>query len=247
MERSVDVPIEGGLRIVGVWNGQSEAQWSDKLIIQLHGLTGWKDTHIHQATKNVFVAAGYDVYRFDFYDGTGYQRSLRHSTLTTHVADTQAVVNYWRPQYKKIYLTGHSIGGLVLMMANIEGIRAMSLWDACYDFKRQFDMYGLPFSAGEQCYIAHWTTEQLIGKAFIDECMLHDAARCNALAAHVKTPTQVVMAEHGNMAEFFPENFDAALGGEKERVVVAGAGHTFTQEGTAEKLATETLQWFNKF
>lgn len=78
---------------------------SDKVLVIVHGLTGHRDEYHIKGAADFFAPKGYDVIRFNLYDGPNGRR-LRDTTLQTYAADLNLVLNAKTQNYKKLFIAG---------------------------------------------------------------------------------------------------------------------------------------------
>jgi pimeloyl-ACP methyl ester carboxylesterase len=216
---------------------------SDRVIVIAHGLTGHANEAIHQTARRYFNAHGFDVVRMSFYCAEENARTLFDCTLDIHAQDMNTVVRHITPQYKKIYVIGHSYGGLTILFANPD-VTAVSLWDS--SFVPSFWASDAKYIPELDCYKIGWGTENLIGKAMYEEGINLGEQDAVALANALRPPAQVILA-----AESF-ENVNRhllfqSLKVKKEEHDIVGADHCFNNGDTVFALLDKTTTWFNGF
>jgi len=242
MDQQFSLPTSDGKIIYGVFN-QAGAVRSSRLLILSHGLTGRVREFIHVMTKRAFIAAGYDVVRFSYYSGEPKARSLRECTLSIHAKDLNIVVSHFRASYPKIFIAGHSYGGLTTLLANPDA-NAVSFWDATWTPGWYKEVIKVPEL---NCFAFNHGQENLIGRAMFEEAEYFSANPAYKEAQKFRAPAQVVLADgdekHGRNRE---ELFNA-LGGIKELKMVKNADHQFTNEDSVEQLIGHSLAWFEAF
>ena len=239
-ERTYDIPADDGKKIFLIRNAAGDAP-SPRAVILAHGLTGNPSEHLHMVARDVLNAQGYDVYRMAFYwDGPDY-RSLKDCTLALHAADLNRVVAHVRETHDKVFVCGHSYGGLTTLIANPDA-DAVSFWDASYKPWQEFVREAAKPVPELDCYALDWNCYYLISKAFVEEAESLDA-KAPALAKAFRPPAQVVMAQanRDNASALYDD-----LACEKHKTEIE-ADHCFIQADTAFTLAQKTAAWFDKF
>ncbi len=99
------------------------------LVIQLHGFTGTKDRPHNLLAASAMRDAGFATLRFDLYGHGESGGEFRRHTLYRWISNTMAVIDCVREMgYGKVYLAGHSQGGLVAaLVAGMEPDRISGL------------------------------------------------------------------------------------------------------------------------
>ena len=116
-----------GKKVFGIFNAAASGKVADKIVVIAHGLTGSPQDAMHQSARKYFNERGYDVARIAFYNSDPDGRLLRDCTLQLHADDLNAVVDRFSGQYKKLFVAGHSYGGLSTLFANPDAT-AISFW-----------------------------------------------------------------------------------------------------------------------
>lgn len=113
-ERVIDVPISDGK----VASCHLMGQISGRLIVLAHGLASSSDRTLSFSLAAALRHSGYSILRINFYGAKPHHRDLADSTIHTHTADLDAVVN-WAGQQgaQHISVIGHSFGGLAILMS----------------------------------------------------------------------------------------------------------------------------------
>lgn len=240
MDEPFSVEAHDGKRIYGLFD-QAAAARSDRVLILSHGITGRIREFIHVMSRRAFNAAGYDVVRFSYYDAPGDARKLRECTLDIQSRDLNSVVEAFRTRYKKIFVAGHSYGGLTAVLANPR-VTAISLWDSSWKPAWPEEVTPIPEL---DCFAFGSGQENIVGRAMLDEALAYVKQPPFEAARDLQAPTQVVLADSSDdLAPSRREIFDA-LGCRKELQVVAGADHQFTVGDSAERLIAVAKSWFD--
>lgn len=221
-----------------------------KLVVHIHGMTHSMNHMLEVMAADFFPNCGYDHYRMSLYERVGDSRTLASSTLTTHVSDVRAVLDYFSGQYDSIFLSAHSLGGLVAMIVNPQDIAAMSLWDPSTDVSHFWTTRAYLTHMPERSqYQLNYGNVFVIGEDMVDEIKAYPDARCLDLAKQITTPTQMIIPEATIFAaspHASPENYRHAFAGDFELTHIKGASHTFSNEGNPHELFQHARQWFDK-
>ncbi len=241
-EKNFTLATADGFIIHGILN-QGDTP-SDKALVLSHGLTGFPQEHLHQSARRHFVAAGYDVIRFYYYCELEKARHFSNCTLALHANDLNTVVNHFRPAYKKLYVAGHSYGGLTALMAN-PTVDAISFWDSSFLPYDSFWKSEAVFIPALDCYKMNWGWDILVGKAMLEEARDLTLDRVAGFALNLKAPGQVILAASSatnNKSQLFD-----ALKDPKDFHIVPGSSHTFPELDVVDDLLATTTRWLARF
>lgn len=97
-------------QLVGVLSGNN----NDSLVILCHGYTGSKEANGIKHIANSLQSSGVSTFRFDF-SGSGESGGSKQMSIKKQANDLKAVIEYFS-NYRKIYLLGHSLGVLPVVM-----------------------------------------------------------------------------------------------------------------------------------
>lgn len=209
------------------------------VVIFVHGLTGHMDEHLFFNGARYFYQQGISSFRFNLYGAEDDERNLTDCTLQTHAHDLNIVINYLQTQkVKKLFAIGHSYGGPTILLANHNKFDAIVFWDASYNYRLD-DSKELPKT---KLRYLDWGVWPLIGDAMYKEAQTFDQKK---LFNDFNTPIKVITAGK-SYYEDRKKNYDYAKE-PKAYYQVKDAGHTFTEEGKADELYKESLEWINKY
>lgn len=239
-EEPFSLPTPDGKTIYGVLTHAEKT--TDKVFIIAHCLTGSIDIPHQLSARDLFIKKGYNVVRFNFYGPEENARTMHDTTLQIHADDLNLVCNHFRPTYKKLYISGHSYGGLALLIANPKA-NAISFWDSTYI---PFDLHWSRYTKVEgTSYYASGEHPPYFGEAMYLEAKALTRDKVHAYTKRIKTPSHVVLA--GDNTENDPRNeLFTTLTCEKELNDVKGADHFFSTNNTVDTLLQTTLAWFDK-
>jgi len=212
------------------------------LIIFVHGLTGFKNEHQFFNGAKFFAAHGFNVFRFDLYSGEKGGRWLRDTSISIHTKDLDAVVKSFKKKFKKIFVIGHSLGGLTILNSDLANVDGVVLWDSSTNNWPKFKNF-FKFKKNLKGFLMNWGMEYVIGKKMYDELMLISAPK--ELIAKINKPIKIIVAGNGGLKKAGAEYFRYAKP-PKEFAIIAGAGHTFDEEGVEEKLFQSTFDFLKR-
>lgn len=247
MEEEIKIPIENKQSfssnkkyIYGILRGSLDKP----LVIFVHGFTGYKNEHQFFNAARFSQKVGFSTFRFDLYSWKKDARKLEDCTLSLHAQDLDVVVEYFRNKgVKKIFVVGHSFGGVSVLLSKKKGFDAVVLWDSSGDkdvklkakYVKELDKYyyqddsAYGFTISKQMYEEN--NNKLIPSKLIKEM-------------HI--PIKVIVAGAGIMIDegkklFLNANEPKAI------AVVPNATHCFDEDGAEENLFQETYNWLREF
>ncbi|MDB5491090.1 MAG: hypothetical protein JWO78_939 [Micavibrio sp.] len=94
------------------------------------------------------------------------------------------------------------------------------------------------------CYTIGWGSDNLIGKAMVEEAKEITEAKAEGLARALKCPGQVILAENSDISR---KSLFNSLKDPKEFHVIAGADHCFNRGDVVNNLLDRTYMWFERF
>lgn len=244
MEKELRLKTKDGHIVYGVLN--STKNRSKKLVIFVHGLTGHPNQHTFYNAAKFFPKKGFSTFRFDLYSGEKRGRLLTHTSIKQHAEDLNLVIEYFRKKYKKLFLVGHSLGGVTILQADYNKSDGIVLWDS--SVKKKYHLVGIDdtirYNKALGKYILKWREEYLISKAMNRE--MTRLPEPKDLVAAVKVPIKIIVAGKGILVRGGREYYKHASE-PKDFALIKNAGHSFNEEGAEEQLFSETLAWVKKF
>lgn len=245
-EQVLNVTAPDGKKIF-VYCNRADDTPSKKAIVIAHGLGGSPNGYMHLIARNYFNALGYDVYRMAFYWDEPEFRILHECTLAIHGQDLNTVIEYVRNGHEKLYVCGHSYGGLTLVFANPH-VDALSFWDPSYQPWDGFLSQSVKLSDDKKSYLLCWEYLITIGHGMIDEAKVFTRDAAQKMTSKISVPSQVVIARKSGLKQNHETQmlFDD-LTCVKEIFTVGGAGHTFVEGQVVFELLEKTHLWFERF
>lgn len=237
MEKKVKIDTDDGHIIYGTLN--CPAQATDKLVIFVHGITGSQKEHQYYDAARFFPKNGYATFRFNLYSREEKGRVLSDISIRTQSSDLSTVVAHFGKQYGQIFLVGHSLGGPTVMGADQEPIKAIVLWDPSLtpDTTPGKSFYRYDGTLGK--YIIKWQLEYLVSPELIEEWK-----NASGMVHNLIKPTRIIFAG-GYSIKGTWESIISRIPAQHDDVTIEGAGHSFDEEGTQEKLYVATLEWLD--
>lgn len=243
-EETLALPTPDGKTIYVLLNSAGDTPAGQAVVIA-HGLTGYPNEATYYVASRYFMARGYDVYRPFFYGVPADARKLVDCTAQIHAADLAQTCAFARGLHQRLYVVGHSYGGLALLLANPDA-DAFAFWDSSFDPYESFWKTDLERVPGTPFYQLNWGTSNLIGPAMIAEAKALHPGRAAAFAKKIQTPSLVALAAEC-IERQAPRALFEALTCEKELAEIANADHNFSRDDTIQTLCEKTESWFQRF
>lgn len=240
-EEFLDIPTSDNKKIQCVYSANND-QPSQKAVLLAHGLTGHLNEHIHFVARDYFLNQGYDVYRMSFYAEAHQYRLLTECTLEIQASDMNTALECIKPKHDKIFICGHSYGGMTILFANPD-VTANAFWDSSYmpwsEFWNTDEVKQTP--DGDN-YQVNWIgITQILSKNMFEEAKNLSKEDSKNLAQAIKAPSIVFNADLPNTKILYED-----LTVEKAYSKIE-ADHCFTTGESALELMKQTHSWFEKF
>ena len=236
MEKQIKIPIENKKFIYGVLRGSLDKP----LVIFVHGFTGDRNEHQFFNGARFFNRHGFSSFRFNLYDWKKDARKLEECTLSLHGQDLDTVVEHFRKEgVKKIFVIGHSFGGLTGLLSKKKDFDAAVLWDPSDDqtsvikarYVKELDKYYVTYDSSYGFTISKEMYEE------------NKKLRPSELIKKIHVPIEIIVAGSGILVEG-GKKYSQTANEPKALAIIPGATHCFDEDGTEEKLFEETLKWF---
>lgn len=240
-EKEIKIKTKDGKTIYGILRGSLKRP----IVVIVHGLSGNMNEAMHYNAARYFDVHGFSSFRFNLYAWEKDARKLHECTLKTHGQDIDAVVNYLkRLGAKKLFAAGHSYGWLSIVHANPKNFIALSSWDGSRLPANHFK--NLPKLNKPKGRILDEGYLIIMGEKMAAYASESDTTK---LIKNFIQPIQFVTTPEppatGNLAE--AKRLYKIMPNKKELLIVKGATHNFTEDGTQEQLYKATANWFKKF
>lgn len=241
-EKSLKIKLSDRFSIYGNYAERLDAP----LFIVVHGLLGNMDEEFYRASVLWFAEHGFSTFRFNLYGSKKDARQLMNCTLKIHASDLDAVIRYFRNKgIKKIFVAGHSFGGLTILSSQKQDFDAAVLWDPSYKIsftKKNNELSNGKYIKNIKGYLMRWGINVIIGKAMADEI---DLLSWDLLAKNFKVPTKIVLAGNGALKN--AKNYYKNLISAKSLTIISGATHYFDNlPKMQENVFRISKEWFIK-
>lgn len=215
-----------------------------------HGFTGTKvEPHrIFVKMARALCQMGIAVVRFDFRGSGDSEGDFADMTVSREIVDAKRILDFLQEQASvdpnRLGVLGLSMGGAVA--ASVAGqdtrVKSLALWAAVADFslfRAQIDMVE---QARKQGYVD--LGGNVLNWAFYEDALTQDPLKW---AASYKGPALVV---HGDGDPTVPVDhadlYYGAIPGEKEKLIIPKADHTFNSHDWETAVIEKTATWFQK-
>lgn len=238
MEEEIIIKSHDGSNIYGTLLSPNTE--TNNLVIFVHGFLEDRNHHMFFNAAKFFKIKGFASFRFDLYSSEEGGRIFTDCSISTHLEDLRSVYNNFKTKFDKIFLVGHSLGGIVVLESGIKA-SAITLWDSSYKSSGLSSSYKYNDSLG--AYILEWGLVYVVGKKMYEEKLVYPSPE--SMISKVFSPIKIICAGNSNLVEGGKDYYRIAKE-PKAFAVIEGAGHFFHEEGTEEKLLQETYDWFAK-
>lgn len=213
-----------------------QSKW---LILFVHGLTSSQDEPIFREAEGFFNENQYSTFRFNFYGNLEGERKLTDITLQDHISDVNNIIHFLSLQgFSKIFLVGHSYGGIVNLYVKHDRISGILMWDSSIWGEGLLnDVY---LDEHWKYYIDRWNGH----KYYINDQLYHDFEIPSEVYLQkikvISLPIKIMAAEYG-LVQAAKKYYEAAQD-PKELSLVKCADHRFL-EHWMDSLLQESLNW----
>ncbi|MBI2278665.1 MAG: alpha/beta fold hydrolase [Candidatus Brennerbacteria bacterium] len=243
MEKNLKIKLSKEFSLYGKFSGS----FNQPLFIIAHGFSGNMDEEFYRLATYWFGKHGFSTFRFNFYGHQKDARQLMNCTLKTHSTDFDTIVRYFRKRgVRKVFVVGHSFGGLVIFCSRNQDFDGAVLWDPSYKISFTKTMFGFPggkYIKEINGYLMKWGVNLIIGKVMAKEI---DSLQWDSIAKNFKVPFKIILAGKGALKGTKKYLNNAKV--EKDLMIVEGATHYFNdRDGMQEKVFKSSEEWFRKF
>jgi pimeloyl-ACP methyl ester carboxylesterase len=161
--------------------------------------------------------------------------------ISTHAEDLNAVMKFFRKKFRKIFVAGHSLGGLTILLSNADLADGIVFWDS--SSKPRGRLGDFNYDKKLKKYVIRWGTECLMSKRMFTEWKNFPSPK--KAIAKINRPVKVIVSGRGILQKAGREYYRFAKK-PKGFSIIKGASHNFDEEGVAEKLFLETLDFIKK-
>jgi len=222
-------------------------------VVFFHGFTGDRmESHwIFVKCSRALAEAGIASLRFDFYGSGESEGEFSEVTLHSELADATAAVEFFRRQKGidpgRLGLVGLSLGGAIAAtIASASRAQALVLWSALARPKELRELGEAAAKPADGLDGGHEYGAHLVSPHFLASADNVDPLE--AIAGY-RGPTLII---HPEKDEFLPlshhEDFYRTAGASiKEKLIIAGADHTFTSVAWEREVISRTVDWFGQY
>ena len=214
----------------------NSSEKSDKLIIFVHGLTGNQTEQHYNNAPRFFNDKGFDTFRFDLYSPRTSARKTTEVSLKEHIEDLRQVIEHFGALYSQINVISHSLGCYVVIKAGLNNVNKFIFWDPTKGMKT-LEEKNVVYNASLDKYILNRGLVTILSKEMIDDWM--DASNIPNYIAEIPNHSYFIFAGKYPIFKVWKKYIDDKY----PYKVVAGATHTFYEEGVLEVLYSYTLDF----
>lgn len=222
-------------------------------VVFFHGFTGdrmeshWLFIKCSRALEREGIAS----LRFDFFGSGESEGEFREATLLSEINDARDAVRWVRQQKRvdpdRIGLCGLSLGGAVAScVASAVKARALVLWSAVAHPSILEELAGTLSKPIPDCEDAVEYDARAVSTRFVS-----DAAKADPLK-EIHRYTQPTLIIHPEKDASVPPShaddfLNASAASIKERIIIAGADHTFTSIAWETEVIRRTVELFRAY
>lgn len=218
-------------------------------VLLAHCFTCSKDLNTMTRLARGLAEGGYAALRFDF---TGLGESEGHfaeTSVSANVADlTRAAASLIQAGFGPCALMGHSLGGAASLLAahRLKTVRSLITLAAPADTGHVRHLFAdqLPtLEAGQSATIRIADRPFQLNPEFVADLGRHDVA---GRASQLARPYCIIHAADDNVVGYDnAERLYRAAAQPKKLVTLDTGGHMFGSRAAADRVLSETLDWFN--
>ncbi len=248
MEKQITIKTKDNYLIYGTLNWQGKKPKS--LIVFVHGFGGSQYDSKFSHAARVFSRKGFATFRFDFCGMGKDARNLKDIDLKREVEDYTRVVGSLKKTFPRIFVVGHSLGGVVILKAQLISLRGIVLWDPghnIYQFHTQ-ELKRFQYVPSLRSYVNMKGSGFLLGKQMNDDFL--NFREYTPLVEAIHAPMKIICAGGGRLSQFFihgGKEYFTHANEPKEFAIIKNASHNFVEEGAEEALFKETLKFVKKY
>ena len=237
-ETSFAIPVADGKLIYGI--SHNPTQKTSSAVVLVHGLTGHMNEYLHLMMAKDLTCRGHAVFRFNQYGDEKDARRFHETTISLHVSDTVSVVDYVERQgYSNITLIGHSLGSPVAIAATDARVGALILLDPTGPPKIRIKSWQV---YDEQHAISYldWTLRIILGEGWVEDAKNFPDSYDQF--SKVSCKVKIIAAERAEQMVYC-ERYNQVHPSRPEILIIPGASHCFTEEGTIENVCAAIGEW----
>lgn len=243
METRVKITAATGKhKIYGLLTQRSKD--TKKILVVIHGLTGWAHEGKNRACVKHFVERGWAGLRVSLYGPEDDARRLVQVGISDHARDIERIIRYCRRRgFKQICLAGHSLGWPSILLADLSDVAAVVSWDGTTPDELKTLTYGR-YKDAVKGYVIDWGVRFVFGRKMRKE--FESFRSIPELMRGFTTPMCLIMASkcvnHPKAKDYCKYSE-----GPSQYILIKGASHNFEEEGKEEALIKGTFEWCQRW
>lgn len=242
-EEDIVINLPDGKKIHGILRGAISPD--EPIVVIVHGRPGTGNELLQFLLARYLYEHGINSLRLFMYDFGPNYRDIVDTTLDTHAADFDIVINHLRSHgAKKVFATGHSYGGLTILRSRA-WLDATVLWDPTHGmaFASKHDDPNFPEKETDGIIYVPTGHGSLFPKA--QDQYDRSLGDNSDWSANKNYPQKFITAGKGILEPYVREYYNNASE-PKSIINIVDAHHQFTDnDEVIERLFQETLDWFN--
>ncbi len=227
----------GGNRLSGLLNKKD----NNCILISLHGFGANKNYRVIKRLLSFLGKRKMSSMTFDFSGFGESEGDVSDSSIEQMVDDVNAAIRYAKKEgFKKIMVAGHSLGGMVAIIAAAanKDIHALVLMAPAIDLRRAMkkrrDTYKL--AKGDMAVVA----KTIVKKTFLKNISRHVYRHSNKLGM----PVLIIHGDADKSCDIAnSKKLFGMLKSRKNMVVIRNANHHFSRKSHLDKLMQTTYAW----
>lgn len=241
MEMPFPINLPDGKQIHAILRRGEGIASSGRVVLFVHGLSGFKNEHIFFNGSRHFSARGFASLRFDFYDTLPNTRRLSETTLSTWATDLNAVISALSTRFSSVHIVGHSLGCPTILLANLARVSSLTFWEPSMHPKQVF---GQARALCDGCVVVMPSRVDFVLRPEV-QAEAERIPPIEELLKPVRIPLQIITAGEAGVKIGRDQYLPHAVG-PKEFHNIARANHTFDQDGAEQELFAHTLDWIQR-
>ncbi len=237
MPLEINFKGHGGNRLSGLLNKKD----NNRILISLHGFGADKNYRIIKKLSHFLGKKKVSSMTFDFSGVGESEGDVSDSSLEQMVDDANAAIRYAKKEgFKKIIVAGHSLGGMVAIIAAAanKDVHALMLMAPAIDLRRAMkkrrDTYKL--AKGDMAVVA----KTIVKKAFLKNISRHVYRHSNKLGM----PVLIIHGDADRSCDIADsKKLFGMLKSKKKMAVIRHANHHFSGKSHLDALLDTTYQW----
>lgn len=252
MEEKVFFRSQGGLKICALMN---EVQANGHIVIMLHGLPSSKNSKTLNALREKLNQNNVNTMLVDFNGNGESEGKFEEQTLSSHVKDARAAINFLKKKgYRIIDVLGSSASGPVAisLAADNPDINRVGLKSPVSDFYKRFeekpidnDYKGVTdWREKGYTYYTHSSGQKSkLNYSFYEDAKNHIAYE---KAKNVKCPVLILHGDKDTGIDYRQSQKLAELLSEGSLIVVEGADHSLSIDWDTSYAEKMFVDWFKR-